>query len=309
MSEKYYKTDTSKAKKAVEKSGRSGQGPEVCVKRMHGDPCKYCKKVEMLYASKAEEDKAIATRCRARATFYMNVLDLDNKDAGVQIYGSGIENWRTLVGLLPDSEHDEDRVDFTDPESASAILLKRSGKGLDTSYVISVSNKKFELPAAYLKKMHNLSNILDIVADESAQMFVPEDGKTHRLYIFPPWGKDADGDFWKEVFYHWNTNLLALDDEGGDAGFESGKSEKGGKSEFKDEAFSAGDDEEKDELKEKLDKMSKRELINFITAEDIDITVERKMPEEEIIDLIIEAKFPEKKKAGKKKSTKDEDFF
>ncbi|MHC4644004.1 MAG: hypothetical protein ACYTBJ_00785 [Planctomycetota bacterium] len=235
-----YKTN---AKRQHEKAAASGNRfkPVVCKKRMFGKPCEHCNKVAKLSQSEDEDDKKIAGKCRAKSTYYMNIVDMLGKKKN-QIYGSGIENWRELIENLPDE--DGEGVDFTDPDKAYAVLLKRTGKGLGTSYNLKISNKSLVIPAKYLKGMYQLHDIVNILEKGDEELiWTPAQGK-NKFLVLPPWGKEADGDFFKEVFYHWNTDLLGAteeDDEFGEDGGDEDFGDDAGDEDFSDD-FDDGDD-------------------------------------------------------------------
>jgi len=232
-----YKTN---AKKSHEKAAASGNRfkPVVCKKRMFGKPCEHCNAVAKLSQSDDEDDKKIAGKCRSKSTYYMNVVDMEGKKTN-QIYGSGIENWRELVENLPDE--DGEGVDFTDPDKAFPVLLKRIGKGLGTSYSLKISNKSVVVPAKYLKGMYPLHKIVDILAKGDEDLvWTPAQGK-NKFLVLPPWGKEADGEFFIEVFYHWNVDLLGAGEVEGDDEF----GEDGGDDDFGD---NAGDEDFSDDF-------------------------------------------------------------
>lgn len=210
-----YEVDYSRQKRKAKDHGR-GSGPVVCEK--NDDPkkfCRYCSSVSKLYQSDDEDDRNLASRCRARSTFYMNVVDLLDVASGVQVYGCGVENWRDLLDRLPDPDDSNDEnVDYISPKSARTVVIKRSGTGLKTKYNISTGSKKLKIKNRWLKETHQLHKILSLLEKDEVELWKPKTGK-NRIYILPPWGKQADGDFYREVLYHWNTDDLAEVSGGG----------------------------------------------------------------------------------------------
>jgi hypothetical protein len=247
-----YKTN---AKQQHEKSAAAGNmfKPVVCTKRNYGKPCKHCDAIAKLSQSEDEDDKKIAGKCRARGTYYMNVVDMVGKKVN-QIYASGITNWKELIENLPDDEGDG--VDFTDPDKAYPILLKKTGKGLSTRYVLRISQKPIKIPGKYLNGMFELHTVLDLLDKEGIE-YLPQQGK-NKFLILPPWGKEAKGDFFYEVFYHWNTDLLGAAAESGDDEFDSPDDDELGEDENYSDDFGddkaddggKGDDEAADETEE-----------------------------------------------------------
>lgn len=240
-----YKTNAAQQHKKSKDSGNQFK-PVVCKKRMYGKPCDYCNQVAKLAQSEDEDDKTIAGKCRAKSTYYMNVVDMIGKKTN-QILASGIQNWRDLIANLPDE--DGDGVDFTDPDKAFPIILTRKGKGRNTKYTLKISTKPIKTPAKYLNGMHPLHKVVELLDNEDI-LFTPAEGK-NKFLVLPPWGKEADGDFFSEVFFHWSVDLLGATEDGGDDGFGDDAEEGFGDDDTGDETFSDdfGDDE-KDAPKE-----------------------------------------------------------
>lgn len=291
------------AGKMHEKSKQSGNQfkPEVCKKRMSGKPCNYCNQVAKLRASEDEDDKTIAGKTFAKATYYMNVIPLLDGGKKVEpknfIMPSGIQNWRDLIANLPDE--DGDGVDFTDPDKAFAILLTRKGKGRNTKYTLRVSQKPQEIPVKFLKKMFQLHKALDYIDDDN-NVWVPSEGK-NKFLVLPPWGPEAEGNFYSEIFYHWNTELLGAaegeDDEFGDDSDgdgdetfdDSGSDDEGFADEFDDDAGDSshddefgddsGDDDAPDDFEDddaesepSLDDMDKKAMIKYATSKGLKLS-------------------------------------
>lgn len=205
-----YDVDYSRQKRKAREQGRSA-GPIICKKRMGlSKSCEYCDAVAKLYQSEEKSDKDLASKCRARSTFYMNIVDLDNKEDGAQIYGCGVENWRDLLDRLPDpDDSDDDGIDYIKPSSARTVIIKRRGVGLKTDYTISIGNKKLIIKKRWLKSLHPLHKVQELIDNDEVELWKPKKGK-NRLYICPPWSKKAEGDFYYESIYHWNTDGLNL---------------------------------------------------------------------------------------------------
>lgn len=205
-----YEVDYSRQKTKAREQGRSG-GPVICKKRMGmAKSCAMCDAVAKLYQSEKQADKDIASKCRGRSTFYMNIVDLNDKASGVQVYGCGVENWRDLLDRLPDpDDSDDEGIDYIKPSSAKAVIIKRKGAGINTKYTISIGNNTLQVKKSWLKSMHSLEKIVELIEKDELELWKPKKGK-NKIYILPPWSKKAEGDFYFEVVYHWNSELLAL---------------------------------------------------------------------------------------------------
>lgn len=205
-----YDIDYSRQKRKVREQGRSA-GPTVCAKRMGtSKTCEYCDAVAKLYRSDEKDDKNLAGRCRARSTFYMNIIDLNDKSSGVQVYGCGVENWRDLLDRLPDPDDPDDGgIDYIKPSSARPVIIKRRGSGLKTDYTISIGSSEINIKKKWLNSTYSLHKIVELIEKDELELWKPKKGK-NKIYIFPPWSKKAEGDFYYEVIYHWNTESLVI---------------------------------------------------------------------------------------------------
>ena len=229
-----YRTDVAKQRKKAEESFNKNS-PEVCDLRTYGKPCKFCKEANKLKAKEDKDDRDLGYRIGVRSTFYMNVVDLDHKADGVRIYGSGIENWRTLVDLLPE-EGDDDSVDFTNPDESCAVIIKRRGTGMtNTKYVLKLGSKTFKVPSKWIAAAYDLSDVLEIIKEDDFELWKPREGQNN-LLILGPWGEEAGGNFYKEAFYHWNVSGMSKGDgDDDDVGVEEGE-------ELEDEEFDSDGD-------------------------------------------------------------------
>ncbi|MBW8001677.1 MAG: hypothetical protein FVQ80_06605 [Planctomycetes bacterium] len=233
---KTYRTDVSKQRKKSEESSNKN-APIICDLRTYGKPCGYCKEADRLKAKEDKEEKDLGYRVQVRSTFYMNVVDLDHKAEGVRIYGSGIENWRTLIDLLPEDDQD-DSPDFTNPDEACAVIIKRRGTGMtNTKYVLKLGVKTFKVPDKWVESAHDLSKVLSLIDVEGFELWKPREGRNNIL-ILGPWSEEAEGNFYQEIFYHWGVSGLGLGADGEVDDFEDVNRGE----EFEDDDFGADDD-------------------------------------------------------------------
>jgi hypothetical protein len=225
----YGKTDTSQTQKDVKTAGK-GPKPELCQARNFGKKCKSCVTVSKLYATGDDDDKEKAGQCKAKANFYMSVYHIKEKTA--KIFASNITIWRSLMQLLPNpNDPDDENIDYTNIKKPYPVLIKRVGSGRNTKYTVSLSPKPTKFPKKYMKKPpFDLDKIFDMIEEDEMDLLDLPPDKTTKVLIFPPWSKDAKVPY-KEVFFHWNTNLL-----------EEGAGMKGD-----DEDFDDDDDLEDDE--------------------------------------------------------------
>jgi hypothetical protein len=235
----YATTDAAYSRKRADEAS-AGYKPRVCKERMYKKACKYCKEVLKLRNSDDEADNTLASECRARGTYYMVIVDLNDIEAGRQIYPCNISNWKALCELLPDKDDPDDvGVDFTNLKKPHAVIMKKKGKGRNTDYTIQIAPTGTKFPAKLMKKSPiDLDNILEILESDEVPTWTPKTGR-NKFLIFPPWSKKAKGQFFKEIFYHWGIERLGLGSGGED--------EEGEEEEYETEEETVGVDEEEEE--------------------------------------------------------------
>ena len=83
------------------KLGPEGKTNEVCPKTAGRDArCPICEAVAKLYRLNTPEDKELAGRLRAKMRHMFNVIDLNDKEKGVQILEVGINVYKDLVSFI-----------------------------------------------------------------------------------------------------------------------------------------------------------------------------------------------------------------
>ena len=104
----------------------------ICLKSI-GEKCPMCAAVKELYDSGSEEDKALAKEIRAKHRYRANVIDINNAEAGVQVYEFGEKIFEALVAMMQDPEIG----DITDEKTGRAVTLTKQGVGRDTTYTVA----------------------------------------------------------------------------------------------------------------------------------------------------------------------------
>ncbi len=92
-------------------------------------PCPICELNEILYQS---GDKDAAATFRASRAFWVNMIDRNKEDAGVQVWTPGITVFQTLVAYIADPDYG----DITDLEDGFDIKLDRKGTDINTEYTV-----------------------------------------------------------------------------------------------------------------------------------------------------------------------------
>lgn len=104
--------------------------PMTCQRRMFGQRCYLCEKVKELRATGDITDKQKAKDLQAQKNVYTNIVDLNNKSAGVQIWRVGGFN-----DIMSYANDEKDYPDITDPKEGYDFKVERTGTGLETDYV------------------------------------------------------------------------------------------------------------------------------------------------------------------------------
>lgn len=118
----------------------------VCAKHQYNEPCALCARGAKLRATGNKIDARKARAFEPQAQVYVNIVDMDNPEKGVQL-------WQMSQGLFKDitSAIQVNKVGkvFTDPVKGYNIVFKRKGEGMATEYSAhSVDRESSELPKA-----------------------------------------------------------------------------------------------------------------------------------------------------------------
>ncbi len=104
--------------------------PMCCQRKMFGQRCYLCEKVKELGATGDLTDKKKAKDLRSQKNVYMNIVDLNDKNAGVQVWRIG-----GFTQIMAYANDEVDYPDITDPKKGFDFKIERTGTGLDTEYV------------------------------------------------------------------------------------------------------------------------------------------------------------------------------
>jgi len=106
-------------------------------------PCPICEKGEALYAAGGADNVEEAKSLQTRSKYLYNVLVISSPSTGddacefgkVYMMQSGVQVFKQILEL--DQDEATGWADITDLEKGVNITIKRSGKGLDTSYDVN----------------------------------------------------------------------------------------------------------------------------------------------------------------------------
>lgn len=102
--------------------------------------CPICETRSMLYKQNKQGDKSageLAKQLGVRRSYWMNVIDRSNEDAGPLVFTPGVTIMNALAALVSDPEYG----DITDIYEGVDIKIERTGTGLDTEYQV-IANRK-----------------------------------------------------------------------------------------------------------------------------------------------------------------------
>lgn len=106
-----------------------------------GEKCPICEFVNALFSAGDEASKGLAGKLKKRKQFWMNVIDREDEDRGVQIYKPGPTVFQALAALVNDPDYGE----IYDPDNGQDVIIKRAGTGIETEYQVMVRPKQTPL--------------------------------------------------------------------------------------------------------------------------------------------------------------------
>lgn len=117
----------------VDVPGKDARIPINCPKRLVNQPCPICQHIDQLEAKGDMSSLELASSLEVNASFFCNVIDRKDPDAGVKI-------WQLRQGIkddLMDEYEAHGSLDFTDPVQGMDVAVTRKGTGRkDTRYKV-----------------------------------------------------------------------------------------------------------------------------------------------------------------------------
>jgi hypothetical protein len=130
----------------------------LCPEKMETGDCPICARGEELFDTKDEEAIKIAKDLRARANYLYNVVVYSGpanrkgdmpENGKVYVMESGVMVHRQILEL--DQDEGSGWADITSPQQGVNLIIKRTGKGLDTKYSVNPHGGGRSDVFAYLK--------------------------------------------------------------------------------------------------------------------------------------------------------------
>ena len=103
--------------------------------------CPVCEIVRELHNIGDKQSKKLASSLGVRRSWWMNVIDRNNEDAGPLMYTPGVMVFNSIISLI----NDPDYGDVTDIDEGSDIIIDRDGTGIETSYEVHGRRKESAL--------------------------------------------------------------------------------------------------------------------------------------------------------------------
>jgi len=103
----------------------------VCL-RAEGQSCPICELRQALYNSNIEEMKELASSLSPTTRIFMNIIDRNAPQQGVQVSRFGVTIHEGIASYILDPQWG----DLTDPQGGRDITIERRGQGIDTEYFV-----------------------------------------------------------------------------------------------------------------------------------------------------------------------------
>jgi len=120
---------------------KSRNRPFTCRQFTIGEPCPICELVNDLYNAGDADSKELASQLLRRKSYWMNIIDRSNEEAGPQIYTPGAMVFKAVAGLVGDPDYG----DIYDEYDGMDIIVTRTGTGLETRYDVNARPKRTPL--------------------------------------------------------------------------------------------------------------------------------------------------------------------
>lgn len=146
-------------------------------------PCPVCEIVQDLYDAGDKASKALASEVGLRRSYWMNVIDRKDSEAGPLVFTPGVTIFNAIVALV----NDPDYGDVMDPWEGTDIVIDRTGTGRETEYQVMARRNT----SALAEDDDTIDKWLDAAGDLSWVEVSedPEEDKDlagdHAVYLYP----------------------------------------------------------------------------------------------------------------------------
>ena len=144
----------------------------ACPKSNVNQPCPICDLVEEAAASKKKGDKKFADEMSSKFRAFLNVVDMKNQDAGVQVWPVGKMILKQVLSIMGDPDYE----DITSPGRGHTLIIEVEGSGRNTRYTVRPRPKPSKIPDAVdVSGTPNLDNIVNVHSPEYIQAILDGD--------------------------------------------------------------------------------------------------------------------------------------
>jgi hypothetical protein len=151
--------------------GENGRGRYL---RCLPNNCPVCAVSLELRESENETLNNIGYQARPMSNYYLNLLDINDPEAGVQVWKTGSDHViKELLGYFLDAEYG----DFTDPDTGRNIRLFTEPRGKSYTYKVSIRPRETKIDKSLLKECKNLKKFAPAINESEcreAARFVQE---------------------------------------------------------------------------------------------------------------------------------------
>lgn len=164
--------------------GPEGNIAVFCPRECAGLPCPICEELDKIWKTKPDEEtKAWLRQVGASRRYYVNLLDLNDLEKGVQIG----ELPKTVIEEIWNIMVDEDTGigDVTNWKEGFDLIIEKTGKALNTRYSVRAKRAPSAISRAeYEEKLVNLDNF--VKTESYSDLKLIWEGKTPTALPAPP---------------------------------------------------------------------------------------------------------------------------
>lgn len=153
--------------------GKTGEGKGVIpCSANDGSRCAICDMRTKLGESAKPSRQKMADELKPSREYYVNLVDMNNADAGVQV-GRLAES---VINKLLEYMLEPEWGDFTDPHEGYNVILTRTGEGLKTQYDVRLSKTSTPLKTKrWLRKLQDLDKLFPSASYADTRAFLAKD--------------------------------------------------------------------------------------------------------------------------------------
>ncbi|MBI9085482.1 MAG: hypothetical protein JEZ11_17935 [Desulfobacterales bacterium] len=139
--------------------GTDGKTSVFCPKQCEGLPCPICEEIDRRWKAKpSEEEKTHLRSIGASKRYYINMLDLNDMEKGVQIGELPKTVLEEIWNIMLDTEAGVG--DITDWDNGYDLIVEKTGVSLSTRYTVRAKRAPSSVPREYEASLVNLETFV-----------------------------------------------------------------------------------------------------------------------------------------------------